>query len=277
MCPDAPSLADAVAEPLDAMPRWLPPLRGHHGLILGVANAHSIAWGIAQRCAIQGARLVLTCLNAKARAQVQPLADAIGAPLLECDVREPGALAATVARAAELLEGRLDFAVHSIAWAPLQELHGRVIDTSAEGYAQAMQVSCHSFAELARCCEPHWPADGATLLTVSYQGAVEAVPHYGLMGPVKAALESMVRYMALELGPRQVRVHALSPGPMPTRAASGLTDFDGLMADARRRAPLRRLVTLAEVGDAAAFLLGPGAAGMSGQTLYVDGGFHAVR
>lgn len=270
---DASSPAPSTAGPA---PDWRPPLRGRHGLILGVANAHSIAWGIAQRCVIQGARVVLTCLNAKARAQVQPLADAIGAPLLECDVREPGALAATVARAAGLLDGRLDFAVHSIAWAPLAELHGRVIDTSAEGFAQATQVSCHSFAELARCSEPHWPVEGATLLTVSYQGAVEAVPHYGLMGPVKAALESMVRYMALELGPRGVRVHALSPGPMPTRAASGLEDFAGLMADACARAPLRRLVTLAEVGDAAAFLLGPGASGMSGQTLYVDGGLHAV-
>ena len=173
--------------------------------------------------------------------------------------------------------GRIDFVVHSIAWAPLADLHGRVVDSSEAGFARAMAVSCHSFAELARLCEPHLAVRGGTLVTMSYLGADEAIAHYGLMGPVKAALESMVRYMAQELGERNIRVHAVSPGPMPTRAASGLVDFDGLMARTIASAPLRRLVTLDEVGGCVAFLVGPDATGMTGQTLFVDGGAHAVR
>ncbi len=252
------------------------PLQGRTGLILGLANEHSIAWGIARQAHAQGARLVLSCVSDKARPWAQPLADELGVPLIACDVAQPGALAQLVDAAAATLGPTLDFAVHSIAWAPLADLRGRVTDSSAAGFAQAMQISCHSFAELARLCEPRMAA-GGTLITVSYLGADEAVPHYGLMGPVKAALESLVRYLALELGPQGIRVHALSPGPVPTRAASGLQDFDQLMAQAQAQAPLRRLVTLDEIGALAAFLASPGASGMSGQTLYVDGGLHAVR
>ncbi|MCH2241395.1 MAG: enoyl-ACP reductase FabI [Aquabacterium sp.] len=253
------------------------PLSGRRGLVLGVANEHSIAWGCAREAARQGARLVLSCLNDKARAVCEPLAREIDAPLLCCDVEAPGALAAVVQQAAAQLGG-LDFAVHSIAWAPLADLHGRVMDSSPAGFARTMEVSCHSFAELAHCCEPLFAqAGGGALVTMSYHGAVEPVAHYGLMGPVKAALEALVRYLATELGPRNVRVHAVSPGPVPTRAAGGLEDFDGLMADARARAPLRRLVTLQEIGSLAAFLVGDGASGMTGQTLYVDAGHHIVR
>jgi len=249
-------------------------LLGRRGLIVGVANEHSIAWGCARAMHTQGARLVMSCLNEKARRWVDPLANELAVPLLECDVEQPGAIAGLIDRAVAELGG-LDFVVHSIAWAPLDDLHGRVTDSSPDGFNRAMRISCHSFAELARLAEPHMP-DGGTLITMSYRGADEAVPHYGLMGPVKAALESMVRYMALELGPKNIRVHAVSPGPIPTRAASGLAEFDGLMAQAMREAPLQRLVTLDEIGACAAFLAGPGATGMTGQTLYVDGGMHAV-
>jgi len=251
------------------------PLSGHRGLIVGVANEHSIAWGCARSAHSLGASLVLSCLNDKAAGLVAPLAATIGAPLRTCNVEQPGAMRALVDEAANLLGG-LDFVVHSIAWAPHDDLFGRVADSSAEGFAQAMRVSCHSFAELARLCEPHL-ARGGALVTMSYLGAEEAVPHYGLMGPVKAALESMVRYLALELGPAGIRVHAVSPGPVPTRAASGLPEFDALMARAQAQAPLRRLVTLDEIGGCVAFLVGPGASGMTGQTLYVDAGVHAVR
>lgn len=251
------------------------PLAGRRGLVVGVANAHSIAWGCARVLHARGAQLVLSCLNDKAAAVVQPLADSLGLSLHTCNVEHPEELAALVAAAAAELGG-LDFIVHSIAFAPRADLMGRVIDSSAEGFAQAMRVSCHSFAELARLAEPHLSAD-ATLVTMSYIGADEAVPHYGVMGPVKAALESLVRYMALELGPRGIRVHAVSPGPIPTRAASGLPEFDALMAHSVAHAPLRRLVTLDEIGGCVAFLVGPDATGMTGQTLYVDGGEHAVR
>ena len=262
--------------PLPTAPSASPlPLAGRRGLILGVANEHSIAWGCAQVARAQGASLVLSCLNEKARPFVQPLADAVEAPLVDCNVETEGDLERLVQAAVDHLGG-LDFVIHSIAWAPLAELRGRVIDSSAAGFARAMTVSCHSFAALARACEPHL-SDDAALMTMSYISADETSPHSGLMGPVKAALESLVRYLAAELGPQGVRAHAKPPGPMPTRAASGLQDFDALMATARAESPLRRLVTLEEVGALAAFLAGPGGRGMSGQTLFVDAGFHVVR
>jgi enoyl-[acyl-carrier protein] reductase I len=222
-----------------------------------------------------GARLVLGCANSAALPYAAPVAAAAGAPLLTCDVERAGELAALVDQAAAHLGG-LDFAIHSVAWAPAAELHGRVADSSAAGFLRAMRISCHSFAELAHHCEPHLRQRGGSLLTMSYLGAAEAVPHYGVMGPVKAALESLVRYLAVELGPHGIRVAAVSPGPVPTRAASGLEQFEALMRRARERSPLRRLVTLDEIGQLAAFLAGDGASGMSGQTIYVDGGYHAV-
>jgi enoyl-[acyl-carrier protein] reductase I len=171
--------------------------------------------------------------------------------------------------------GAIDFVIHSIAWAPRDDLHGRVVDSSAAGFARAMDISCHSFARLARLCVPHMP-QGGSLITLSYLGADEVVPHYGLMGPVKAALESMVRYLAQELGPKNIRVHAVSPGPIATRAASGIEHFDEILQTSQQRAPLGRLVTLDEIAQLCAFLCSPASSGMTGQTIYVDAGCHAM-
>ena len=250
-------------------------LAGKRGLILGVANEHSIAAGCARAAHELGAQLVLSCVSDKAMQYAAPVALALQAPLLPCDVEQEFELEQLVREAAAQLGG-LDFVVHSIAWAPAEDLHGRVTDSSSSGFLRAMNISCHSFARLARLCEPHM-ADGGSLITMSYLGADEAVPNYGVMGPVKSALESLVRYMAVELGPKGIRVHAMSPGPIPTRAASGLAEFDSLMRRAEQKAPLRRLVTLDEIGNLAAFLAGDGAAGMTGQTIYIDAGYHIVN
>ncbi|MFZ6772729.1 enoyl-ACP reductase FabI [Undibacterium sp. SXout7W] len=250
-------------------------LQGKRGLIIGLANEHSIAYGCAQVLSQQGALMVLSCVNEKAQQFVAPLATALDAPLISCNVEDPTAIANLVAQAAEHL-GQLDFVIHSIAWAPMTDLHGRVTDSSSEGFLRAMNISCHSFAQLAHLCEPHLSPQ-ASLLTMSYLGADAAVPHYGLMGPVKAALESMVKYLATELGVQGTRVHAISPGPVPTRAASGLEEFDVLMQKAQQRSPLHRLVTLEEIGNLAAFLISDASSGMTGQTLYVDAGYHIVN
>lgn len=250
------------------------PLAGLRGLILGVANEHSIAWGCAREAHRQGAQLAFSYLNDKAKQYVAPLAEQVDASLFPCDVTVPGALERFVEQGVASLGG-LDFAVHAIAWAPADELHGRVTDSTRDGFNQAMAISCHTFAELGRLCEPHM-TQGGTLVTMTYHGANVAIPHYGIMGPVKAALEGMVRYMALELGPKKIRVHAVSPGPIMTRAASGIAGFDELLSKAQARAPLQRLVTQEEVGALTAFLVGAGGSGMTGQTLFVDGGMHAV-
>lgn len=273
-------MGPAQASPMDTRTRGLATpvsglLPGSRGLILGLADEHSIAYGCAQAMRAAGARLVLSCLNEKAYAAVTPLAKGLASPLHCCNVEHEGAIEDLVDAAVRELGG-LDFVLHSIAWAPLAELHGRVSDSSAAGFARAMSISCHSFARLARACEPHMP-QGGSLITMSYLGAHQAVPHYGLMGPVKAALESLVRYLALELGPRNIRVHAISPGPIPTRAASGIEAFDELMDRARQRSPLGRLVSLEEIGALASFLASPAASGMSGQTLFVDAGEHATH
>jgi len=249
-------------------------LAGKKGLILGVANDRSIAWGCTELFRSLGAEVVATCLNDKARKYVQPLTDKVGADLLNCDVEQPGELEAVVAHAVDKF-GQIDFLIHSIAWAPLEDLHGDVVDSSREGFARAISVSCHSFAEAAKLCAPHMTA-GGSMLSMTYLGSGEVVPNYGVMGPVKAALESLVRYMAMELGPKNIRVHAVSPGPILTRAASGIAEFDQLMATAQAKAPLQRLVTLEEIAQLSAFLCMDAASGMSGQTIYVDAGVHAM-
>lgn len=250
-------------------------LIGKRGLVVGVANEHSIAWGCAKAFREAGAELALTWLNDKARPHVEPLAQQLGAALqMPLDVEQPEQLDAVFAAITERW-GRLDFLLHSIAFAPSGDLHGRVIDCSKEGFARAMDISCHSFIRMARLAEPLM-AHGGALLTMSYLGADEVVAHYGLMGPVKAALESSVRYLATELGPQGIRVNAVSPGPLATRAASGIAHFDELMDDARRRAPLRRLVDIDEVGSLCAFLASDAARAITGDTLYVDAGFHTI-
>ncbi len=249
-------------------------LAGKKGLVLGLANDRSIAWGCTRLLRDVGAEVVASCLNEKARKYVEPLTQPLGVDLVSCDVEQDGQLAALVDHVVAKF-GQLDFLIHSIAWAPLEDLHGDVVDSSREGFARAISVSCHSFAEAARLCAPHMP-DGGSMLAMTYLGSGEAVPRYGLMGPVKAALESMVHYMALELGGKNIRVHAVSPGPILTRAASGIAEFDTLMATAKAKAPLQRLVTLDEIAQLSAFLCSDAASGMTGQAIFVDGGVHAV-
>jgi enoyl-[acyl-carrier protein] reductase I len=253
----------------------MPALQGKKGLVIGIANDKSIAWGCARAFRAAGAELAVTWFNDKARPWVEPLADQVQAALrMPLDVEQPGQMEA-VFEAIARQWGRLDFALHSIAFAPKSDLHGRVTDTSRDGFARAMDISCHSFARMARLAEPLMP-DGGALMTMSYVGAEEVVPNYGVMGPVKAALESSTRYLAAELGPRGIRVNAVSPGPLATRAASGIAGFDQLLQDAVARAPLRRLVDIDDVGALCAFLAGDGGRNITGSTLYVDAGYHVV-
>lgn len=253
----------------------LPGLQGKKGLVVGIANTHSIAWGCARAFHAAGAQLAVTWLNDKARPYVQPLAAQVQAPIqLPLDVEQPGQLEAVFDAVAQQW-GRLDFVLHSIAFAPAADLHGRITDSSREGFMRAMDISCHSFARMARLAEPLMK-EGGTLLTMSYLGADEVIHNYGLMGPVKAALESSVRYLAAELGPQGIRVNAVSPGPLATRAGSGIADFDQLLADAARRAPLRRLVDIDDVGALCAFLASDAGRSITGNTLYVDAGYHIL-
>jgi enoyl-[acyl-carrier protein] reductase I len=251
------------------------PLAGKKGIILGIANEHSIAYGCAQAFRGLGADVGVTYTNDKARPFVEPLAKALGAPIiLPCDVRVPGQLE-NVFQVAEQTWGKLDFALHSIASAPKQDLHGPLSQCSRDGFLQAMEVSCYSFIRMAHLAAAMM-RDGGTILTMSYYGVEKVIEHYNVMGPVKAALESAVRYLASEFGPRGIRVHAISPGPVMTRAASGIEDFDELLERVARLAPAHRLVTIDDVGAATAFLATDYAKLMTGETVYVDGGYHIV-
>ena len=250
-------------------------LKGKKGLIVGIANRNSIAYGCAEVLHGAGAELAVTYLNAEAEPFVRPLAEEFGSPIVvPCDVRERGQLEAVFSRIQKKW-GRLDFLLHSIACAPKEDLHSRITDCSEAGFAMAMDVSCHSFIRMARLAEPLM-TDGGCLLTVTFYGAEKVVEEYNLMGPVKAALESCVRYMAAELGPKRIRVHALSPGPLKTRAASGIERFDELLDRARARTPEHRLVGIEDVGNVAAFLVSDGAAALTGNIEYVDAGYHIV-
>jgi enoyl-[acyl-carrier protein] reductase I len=255
--------------------RFPPVLAGRKALIVGVANDRSIAWGCAQAMRKAGAEIAMTYANDRAKPHVEPLAQQLGAEIfLPLEVRDPAQLDALFDAIGKRW-GRLDVLVHSVAFAPKEALQGRVTDCPRDGFLTAMEVSCWSFLDLARRSE-RLMQDGGTMLTMSYLGANEVVENYGIMGPVKAALESCVRYVATELGPKGIRVHAVSPGPLATRAASGIRDFDELMERVSTRAPVRRLVTIEEVGAACVFLASPYGAAMTGETLYMDGGFHIL-
>ena len=268
--------------PIDPLPRvWDPDrkvgemLKGFRGLVVGIANENSIAYGCAAKLRAFGADLAVTWLNDKAERFVRPLAEELQADIMmKMDVDQPGQLEAVYDRIRERW-GRLDFVIHSIAFAPRADLHGRVVDCSADGFGQAMRISVHSFLRMARLAEPLM-TNGGALVTMSYYGADKVVGNYNMMGPVKAALEACVRYVAAELSDRNIRVYAVSPGPLKTRAASGIAQFDELIEDAVKRAPSGRLVDIAEIGRVVAFLVSGAASGMTGDTIYVDGGLHNV-
>ena len=248
---------------------------GTKALIVGVANDQSIAYGCAKAFRTAGSELAITWINDKARAYVEPLAKelkaSITAPL---DVAVPGQLEDLFDLVRERW-GRLDILVHSIAFAPKQDLQGGLLDCSAEGFAKAMDISCHSFVRMAKLAAPMM-TDGGSMFAMSYYGANRVVPNYNVMGPVKAALEAVCRYLAYELGPQGIRVHAISPGPLKTRAASGLKDFELLLNEAVRKAPVGELVDILDVGFTCAYLATPFARRVTGGTVYVDGGANII-
>jgi enoyl-[acyl-carrier protein] reductase I len=250
-------------------------LAGKRALIVGIANDQSIAWGVAKAMREAGADLAVTYLNEKAERFVRPLGEQLGAPLiLPMDAAFPEQEEAVFAAIAKTW-GALDIVVHSIAFAPRDDLHGRVVDSSADGFAQAMDISVHSFIRLCRRAEPLMTHGGACL-TMSFYGAEKVVSSYNLMGPAKAALEAATREVASELGPKGITVNVLSPGPMATRAAGGIAEFSEMMEEARERAPMKRLASIEDVGAAAVFLASDAARNITGETLHIDAGYHIM-
>ncbi len=250
-------------------------LEGKKGLVVGIANDQSIAWGCGRAFRSFGAELAVTYLNEKAKKYVEPLAQALEASILmPLDVLVPGQMEAVFERIATEW-GKLDFVVHSIAFSPKQALQGRVVDVSLKGFATTMEVSCWTFIRMAHLAEPLM-RDGGTLFTMTYYGSQMVVENYNIMGVAKAALEAAVRYVAAELGPKGIRVHAISPGPLATRASSGIPEFDDLLDKAKAKAPARSLVSIEDVGMATAFLAHDAARLITGETLYIDGGYHIM-
>lgn len=246
-------------------------LAGRKALVVGVANDSSIAYGCAAAFRDAGADLAISWLNEKARPHVEPLATQLGAEITGAlDVAMPGQLEALFGEI-ERRWGKLDILVHSIAFAPASDLQRGLLDCSAEGFAIAMDISCHSFIRMAKLAAPLM-RDGGTMFAMSYVGANCVVPNYNVMGPVKAALEAVCRYLAYELGPRGIRVHPISPGPLKTRAASGLKDFEHLLHEAAEKAPIGELVDIMDVGAVCTYLASPFGRRITGGTVYVDGG-----
>jgi enoyl-[acyl-carrier protein] reductase I len=252
-----------------------PVLKGKKALVIGVANEHSIAYGCAKAFRELGADLALSYLNDKAKPYVDPLATELEASIyMPLDVSKPGELESVFDRI-EREWGQLDILVHSIAFAPKEDLQGGLLNCSSAGFLVAMDISCHSFIRMARLAAPLMK-DGGTMFAMSYHGAQKVVPNYNVMGPVKAALEAACRYLAYELGPQKIRVHSISPGPLKTRAAGGLKDFDRMLNDAIERSPVGELVDIMDVGFACAFLATPYGRRLTGQTFYVDGGINIM-
>lgn len=250
-------------------------LKGKKGLVLGISNDNSIAWACARAMHEAGATLGGTWLNDKARPYVEPLLQSLNAEIqLPLEVSNESQLEALFEEVSQRW-GKLDFLLHSIAFAPKADLHGRVVDSSLEGFLQAMDISCHSFIRMARLAEPLMK-DGGSLMTMSYLGGQEVVPNYSIMGPVKAALESTVRYLAYELGEQGIRVNAISPGTIMTRAASGIASFDALVEENAQRAPMGA-VNIDDVGPLSVFLASDGARAITGGKIYVDGGFNILN
>ena len=252
-----------------------PVLAGKKALVIGVANTDSIAYGCAKAFRETGGDLAITWLNQKARPHVEPLAKELGASITGAlDVSVPGELEAVFDQV-RAKWGKLDILVHSIAFAPKDDLQGGLLNCSAEGFAKAMDVSCHSFVRMAKLAAPLMK-DGGTMFAMSYYGANRVVANYNVMGPVKAALEAACRYLAYELGPNGIRVHAISPGPLKTRAALGLKDFEQLLNEAAQKTPLGELVDVMDVGYACAYLATPFARRITGEVVYVDGGANLI-
>ncbi|HVT47508.1 MAG TPA: enoyl-ACP reductase [Vicinamibacterales bacterium] len=246
------------------------------GLVVGVANKRSISWAIAQAAATAGARLALTYQGARLEENVRELAATLDDPLLApCDVTSDAEIDALFAAIAARY-GRLDFLVHGVAFAHRDDLDRPFVETSREGFRRALDVSAYSLVALARGAAPLMAERGGSILTLSYLGAERVFPNYNVMGVAKAALESSVRYLAADLGPKNIRVNAISAGPIKTLAASGISGFSSILQTYRDRAPLRRTVDAAEVADAAVFLLGPAGRAVTGEVLLVDGGYHAM-
>lgn len=248
-------------------------LQGKRGLIVGIANDLSIATGCALACRAAGAELAVTYANDKAKRFVDPVVAQLAPTLyMPLDVEQDGQLEA-VFDAIGQHWGGLDFVIHSIAFCSKADLHGPVSQCSKQGFAQAMDVSVHSLIRMTRLAVPLMP-QGGSILTMSYYGAEKVVDHYNIMGPVKSALESTVRYLAAELGPQKIRVNAISPGPLQTRAGSGIDHFDALLDEARRRAPEQTLVSIEDVGNMAVGLISDLSSKVTGNIAYVDGGYH---
>lgn len=251
-------------------------MAGKKGLIMGVANDRSIAWAIAQAVHAQGARVALTYQGDAVKKRVEPLAAALGGAdvLTQCDVQDPATIDATFA-ALERAWGGLDFLVHAIAFSSKDELKGRYIDTSPDNFAMTMNISCYSLTAVAQRAEKLMTG-GGSIVTLTYYGAEKVMPHYNVMGVAKAALEATVRYLAHDLGPKNIRVNAVSAGPIKTLAARGVSGISKMVDHHKDFAPLRRATEQGEVGDTALFLISPLGRGITGEVIYVDGGYHIL-